>query len=65
LTEHAIYLDPGFGLTFPTTGFAGLPDTMAAALEREGWNIRRLAGIHHDMHLEDPGRTLEVIDDVL
>ena len=144
--EHAIYLDPGFGLTLPTTGFAGrafwavpalslgfmglmqarssapqraaldpsirelmkksqqqfdtkmatgvfrevafhpvaiappavpstivlsddapavLPDTMAAALEREGWQIRRLAGIHHDMHLEDPGRTLEVIDDVL
>ncbi|MFB7251132.1 alpha/beta fold hydrolase [Microbacterium sp. NPDC056234] len=144
--EHAIYLDPGFGLSLPTTGFAGrafwavpplslgvmgllqarrssaqraaydpsvrdlltqsrqqfdatmatgvfrevafhpisiappevpstivlsddspavLSDSMAAALEREGWGIRRLAGIHHDMHLEDPDRTFATIADVL
>ena len=143
---HAIYLDPGFGLALPTTGFAGaafwavppltlgvmgllqarrgaaarealdadiraamkrsqkqfdakmatgifreiafhpvaiappdvpstivlsddspavLPDAMAAALEREGWDIRRLPGIQHDMHLEDPDRTFAAIADVL
>ena len=44
---------------------AVLPDALAAALEREGWDIRRLGGIHHDMHLEDPDRTLEAIADVL
>lgn len=144
--KRAIYLDPGFGLSLPTTGFAGrvfwaipplslgimglrqarrsaaqqaaydpsirelltrsrqqfdarmatgvfrevafhpvaiappaapstivlsdespavLPDAMAAGLEREGWRIRRLAGIHHDMHLEDPDRTFGAIEDVL
>lgn len=144
--DHAIYLDPGFGLTLPTSGFAGrafwavpplslgvmgllqarrsaaqraayeprirdlmkcsqqqfdakmatgvfrevafhpiaieppeapstivlsdespavLPDSMATDLEREGWQIRRLAGIHHDMHLEDPDRTFAVIADVM
>ena len=41
------------------------PDALAAALEREGWDIRRLGGIHHDMHLEDPDRTFEAIADVL
>jgi pimeloyl-ACP methyl ester carboxylesterase len=44
---------------------AVLPDDMAAALEREGWQIRRLAGLHHDMHLEDPSRTFAAIEDVL
>lgn len=144
--QRAIYLDPGFGLALPTTGFAGrafwaipaltlgvvglrqsrrsaaqraayplsiresmkksqqlfdskmaigvfrevafhpvaiappaapstivlsdespavLPDAMADALEREGWEIRRLPGVHHDMQLEDPERTFEVIADVL
>lgn len=144
--QRAIYLDPGFGLALPTTGFAGrafwaipalslgvvglrqsrrsaplraaypesvraslkssqelfdskmaigvfrevafhpvaltapavpstivlsdespavLPESMAEALEREGWEIRRLAGIHHDMQLEDPDRAFEVIADVL
>jgi pimeloyl-ACP methyl ester carboxylesterase len=144
--DHAIYLDPSFGLTLPTSGFAGrafwavpplslgvmgllqgrrskavraaygpsirdalkkaqqqfdakmavgvfrevafhpipiappeapstivlsdespavLPDAMAAALDHEGWQIRRLTGIHHDMHLEDPDRTFEAIADVL
>lgn len=144
--ERAIYLDPGFGLALPTSGFAGrafwaipaltlgvvgarqarrsasqraeypesiresiresqrrfdakmaigvfreiafhpvavaaptvpstivlseespavLPDAMAEDLERRGWEIRRIAGVHHDMHLEDPDRTFEVIADVL
>lgn len=143
---HAIYLDPGFGLTLPTAGFAGrafwalppltlgimgllqarkgaavrealssdiraamaeshqqfdatmatgvfrevafhpvaiappivpstivlsddspavLPDAMAADLEREGWGIRHLDGMRHDMHLEDPDRTFALIVDVL
>lgn len=42
-----------------------LSDAMATALEGEGWDIRRLAGIHHDMHLEDPDRTFAAIEDVL
>lgn len=144
--DHAIYLDPGFGLTLPTTGLAGkafwavppltlgvmgllqarkgaaarealsadiraamkqsqkqfdakmatsvfrevafhpvaiappavpstivlsddspavLPDAMAADLEREGWSIRHLDGMRHDMHLEDPDRTFALIEDVL
>lgn len=144
--DHAVYLDPGFGLSLPTSGLAGrafwavpplslgvmgllqarrsagqraayepavrdalkrgqqqfdakmatrvfrevafhpvaiappavpstillsdespavLPDAMATALEREGWRIRRLAGLHHDMHLEDPDRTFAAIADAL
>lgn len=143
---HAVYLDPGFGLALPTSGFAGrafwavptltlgvagflqarrgaaqraayapeiraslrrsrerfdakmaigvfrevafhpvaiaapeapstivlsddspsvLPDEMAADLEREGWQIRRIDGVHHDMHLEDAERTFATISDVL
>ena len=144
--SRAIYLDPGFGLALPTTGFAGrvfwavpaltlgvaglkqarrgaavkaayspslrallkessgrfdskmalkvfrdvafhpvavgapdvpstivlsdespsvLPADMASGLERAGWDIRRLDGIHHDMQLEDPDRTFEIVRDVL
>lgn len=44
---------------------AVLPDAMATALEREGWRVRRLAGIHHDMHLEEPDLTFAAIEDVL
>lgn len=44
---------------------AVLPDAMAAGLEREGWDIRRISGIHHDMHLEDPERVLGILADVL
>jgi len=143
---HAIYLDPGFGLSLPTTGLAGrafwalpaltlgvvglrqarrsasqraeypesirasmqegqgrfdstmaigvfrdvafhpvaiappavpstivlsdespavLSDAMAADLAREGWDIRRIAGVHHDMQLEAPDRVFDVIADVL
>ncbi|MFD3444454.1 alpha/beta fold hydrolase [Microbacteriaceae bacterium 4G12] len=42
-----------------------LPDAMAAGLEREGWRIRRLPGVHHDMHLESPVRTFAMIEDLL
>nr|WP_314842495.1 alpha/beta hydrolase [uncultured Microbacterium sp.] len=144
--QHAIYLDPGFGLSLPTTGLAGrafwavpavtlgiaalrqgrrsasqravyppeiqaavrrgqerfdskmaigvfrevafhpipisrpgapstivlsddspavLSDAMAADLENAGWRIRRLGGMHHDMHLEDAERTFAAISDVL
>ena len=144
--ERAIYLDPGFGLALPTSGFAGrafwtipalslgvvgllqsrrsapqraaygadiqaamarsreqfdarmaigvfrevafhpiavaapdvpstivlsdespavLAETMASGLEQAGWDIRRITGVHHDMHLEDPDRTLASIADVL
>ncbi len=44
---------------------AVLPDDLAARLEAEGWDIRRLPGVHHDMHLEDPDRTFALIADVL
>ena len=44
---------------------AVLPDAYAAELERAGWDVRRLAGIHHDMQLEDPDRVLAAIGDVL
>jgi len=44
---------------------AVLPDAYAAALERQGWDVRRLPGIHHDMQLEDPDRVLAAIEDVL
>lgn len=44
---------------------AVLPDAMAEGLEREGWEVRRIAGVHHDMQVEAPERTFEVIADVL
>lgn len=44
---------------------AVLSDAMAAGLERDGWDIRRISGIHHDMHLEDPERVFGVLADVL
>ncbi|WP_430592004.1 alpha/beta fold hydrolase [Humidisolicoccus flavus] len=42
-----------------------LSDRTAAALEQQGWEIRRFPGVHHDMHLEDPERTFEIIDELL
>jgi len=42
-----------------------LPADLASGLEKAGWDIRRLAGVHHDMQLEDPDRTFEVVRDVL
>ncbi|QHC72609.1 alpha/beta hydrolase [Rathayibacter sp. VKM Ac-2805] len=44
---------------------AVLPDALAARLEQRGWQVRRLSGVHHDMQLEDPDRTLAAIVDVL
>ncbi|GAA1229365.1 pimeloyl-ACP methyl ester carboxylesterase [Microbacterium phyllosphaerae] len=44
---------------------AVLSDAMAAGLEHDGWETRRISGIHHDMHLEDPERVLGVLADVL
>jgi len=44
---------------------AVLPDPLAARLEEQGWEIRRIRGVQHDMHLEDPKRTFEAIADVL
>lgn len=44
---------------------AVLPDAMADQLQRVGWEIRRIAGIHHDMQLEDPERTFTAIADRL
>ncbi len=43
---------------------AVLPDALADSLEREGWTIRRVAGVHHDLHLEDPDRTLALLVDL-
>lgn len=44
---------------------AVLPDPMAKELEQQGWQIRRLSGVHHDMQIEDPDRTFEIIQDIL
>ncbi|RKT36111.1 alpha-beta hydrolase superfamily lysophospholipase [Microbacterium sp. AG1240] len=44
---------------------AVLPDAFAARLEHAGWQIRRLPGLHHDMHLEDPDLTFHAIADLL
>ena len=44
---------------------AVLPDALAARLERLGWQIRRIPGVHHDMQLEDPDRTVATVADVL
>jgi len=42
-----------------------LPDALAARLEQEGWQVRRIAGVRHDMQLEDPDRTFTAVEDVL
>jgi hypothetical protein len=44
---------------------AVLPDPVARSLEGVGWELRRLAGVHHDMQLEAPDRTYALIADVL
>ena len=44
---------------------AVVPDALAGALEGHGWTVRRIAGVHHDMQLEDPARTFEAIRDLL
>ncbi|NIJ06301.1 alpha/beta fold hydrolase [Frigoribacterium faeni] len=40
---------------------AVLPDPVARSLEAVGWEVRRLAGVHHDMHLEAPDRVSELV----
>jgi pimeloyl-ACP methyl ester carboxylesterase len=42
-----------------------LPDALATRLESAGWEVRRLPGVHHDMHLEAPDRTYETVRDLL
>jgi pimeloyl-ACP methyl ester carboxylesterase len=36
-----------------------------SAYETNGWDVRRLPGIHHDMQIEDAGRVFQAIRDVL
>jgi len=44
---------------------AVLPEPVARSLEGVGWELRRLPGVHHDMHLEAPDRVFELVGDVL
>ena len=44
---------------------AVISDTLAGALQQLGWGVRRLPGLHHDMHLENAHRTFEAIHDLL
>ena len=44
---------------------AVLPEPVARSLEGVGWELRRLPGVHHDMHLEAPDRVFELVADVL
>lgn len=44
---------------------AVLPDSVAARLEAQGWQLRRIPGVQHDMQLEAPDRVLELIEDLL
>lgn len=44
---------------------AVLPDPLAERLEQLGWQVRRVAGVQHDMQLEDPDRTFAAVEDVL
>ena len=42
-----------------------ISDALVAALERLGWGVRRLPGLHHDLHLEDADRTFEALRELL
>lgn len=42
-----------------------LSEAMTEGLAREGWTVRRIAGVRHDMHLEDPAHTFEALRDLL
>lgn len=44
---------------------AVLPDELAARFESLGWQVRRIPGVQHDMHLEAPDRVFQVIGDLL
>lgn len=43
---------------------AVVPDAMVAGLAREGWQIERVSGVHHDMHIEDPDHVVSVIEEL-
>jgi hypothetical protein len=42
-----------------------VPDALLAALADAGWEVRRLPGVHHDLHLQAPQRTYALIRDLL
>lgn len=44
---------------------AVISDALVGSLEALRWDVRRLPGLHHDMHLEDADRTFEIIRDIL
>ena len=44
---------------------AVISNDLAEALEKLGWDVRHLPGLHHDMHLENADRTFEAIHDLL
>ena len=44
---------------------AVLPEAVVARLEQQGWAVRRLPGVHHDMQLEAPDRTFGLVADLL
>ncbi|MDN3495818.1 alpha/beta hydrolase [Planococcus sp. APC 4015] len=44
---------------------AVLPDSLASQLNQQGWQVRRIQGVRHDMQLEDPDRTFAAVEDVL
>lgn len=44
---------------------AVVPDALASRLKEQGWRVRRIPGVQHDMQLEDPDRTFGAIADVL
>ncbi|MDH2444572.1 alpha/beta hydrolase [Amnibacterium sp. CER49] len=46
-------------------GFRVVPDALLAALTDAGWDVRRLPGVRHDLHLQAPERTYELIRDLL
>ena len=44
---------------------AVLPDALAARLADVGWDVRRIAGVQHDMQLENPDRVYAEIRAIL
>ena len=42
-----------------------LPDSVATRFEAQGWQVRRIDGVQHDMQLEAPDRVFDAIRDVL
>jgi pimeloyl-ACP methyl ester carboxylesterase len=44
---------------------AVLPEPLVRQLQQQGWQVRRIPGVRHDMQLEDPHRTFAAVEDVL